>query len=346
MNSTNTNTNTNRVKLTYPHIIGQGTYGCIYNPKLTCKNYEIPEHEEDNGNTKKHKSTYITKVHESDEENILNELSNAKKIVAYPNYEYYFAPLVPDKSNKMCEIAETEALQECNFIRKQSKTFSKLKTVSQSKTTIMENEWKISIIRYVGKLTLHKYLQILCNNTIFSKSRVYEQIQFITTYLQTSLAILYKIGIIHFDIKENNIIMDDNNAVPIIIDFGMSFRKDEIDKPFIFDSYPYWCIDIYILSYLQKYKTDTITDPTIIYNLYEKGLEDILLPDEIVEIKNRFVKKMNDIPTYDKLIATSNKWDMYSVSIILVKTLRKLGEYEDILKPHIQFIMDSIHPNN
>ena len=61
-------------------------------------------------------------------------------------------------------------------------------------------------------------------------------------------------GIIHFDIKEKNIMYDEYIQAPLLIDFGLSFVPESIKDPStIFYTkrvYPYWSIEIFILSYI------------------------------------------------------------------------------------------------
>ena len=42
-------------------------------------------------------------------------------------------------------------------------------------------------------------------------------------YLLSSLEMLEKAGIVHFDLKSENVIYDKNKNIPIVIDFGLSF---------------------------------------------------------------------------------------------------------------------------
>ena len=114
------------------------------------------------------------------------------------------------------------------------------------------------------------------------------------TYLLYSLHKLNSHGVIHNDIKENNIMIDDNTQNPIIIDFNLSFLISDIQiflhsipknsslasaepppKPLILDSteivkslkdvffysrfYIYYCIDFYFLVYIVN---DILNFPT------------------------------------------------------------------------------------
>ena len=95
------------------------------------------------------------------------------------------------------------------------------------------------------------------------------------SYLLFSLQKLNSNGIVHNDIKENNIMIDDNTNNPILIDFNLSFLMENISNPVSVDSskqseeeslnsfieslkriffyskfYLYYSIDFYILVYI------------------------------------------------------------------------------------------------
>jgi len=79
-----------------------------------------------------------------------------------------------------------------------------------------------------------------------------------------SLEKLEQAGMVHYDLKANNIIMDDAYHRPIIIDFGISFLVADLrgDPPDVsayrrifyndYNKYPPWCIEIVLMSYLAQ----------------------------------------------------------------------------------------------
>jgi serine/threonine protein kinase len=63
-------------------------------------------------------------------------------------------------------------------------------------------------------------------------------------------------GIIHFDVKDNNVICEDKTGTPIIIDFGLSIDLSEIsandykDAFYVYGpDYGPWCLEIAMISY-------------------------------------------------------------------------------------------------
>ena len=49
-------------------------------------------------------------------------------------------------------------------------------------------------------------------------------------HLLNTLNILVDLKIVHYDLKGNNIMFDSSNQLPLILDFGLSIKMDEIKK--------------------------------------------------------------------------------------------------------------------
>ena len=104
-----------------------------------------------------------------------------------------------------------------------------------------------------------------------------DELLFFYDYLLTGFNILFDNNIIHYDIKDNNIMINNNKRIPIIIDFGISIDislfydkktkekkwKDnigEINELFLSSGPYYRNIDIYILIKLLKLYDKSGTD--------------------------------------------------------------------------------------
>ena len=82
-------------------------------------------------------------------------------------------------------------------------------------------------------------------------------------YLLNSVELLSHHGVLHCDLKSNNIMFHDENKVYVIIDFGLGTLSENISwanykntegQPFgiLVDSYIPWNIDILFLSYISR----------------------------------------------------------------------------------------------
>ena len=205
-------------------LVNQGGHGCIFRPELNC-NEEIGD------------IHYASKI-QTNTDNIKNELNISNIIKNIPNYAFCFAPL----------------LESCSI------SISKIDKEEQDKCEILYNDPQIdgkyisTKIRYIGDINIEDYFLSLPENENIITKKIYNTYY----YLLKSLEKLSQTGIIHYDIKEKNIMYDINNHSPIIIDFGLSFIANNLpleqqgDAFYTDDFYPYWCIDIVILSYVTQ----------------------------------------------------------------------------------------------
>jgi len=210
-------------------MISQGTYGCIFKPGMNCRGE--PEEE-----------GYITKI-QFDKDTSQNEYNIGIHLLnnndSLTEFNSRFAPIVDSCPIDIVDIKK-DYIQKCELIRENS----------------YQNTFFSNKIRYVGKYTLGDYFTVFfqeINKSIFLST-------FFDThlYLLDSLLFLKKKDVIHFDLKENNILMDEKYYVPIIIDFGLSIRKDQLEKPIdykqaffqYYDKYPPWCLEIVLISFI------------------------------------------------------------------------------------------------
>lgn len=210
-------------------LISQGSYGCLFQPGINCLG-QID-------NNKK----YITKI-QDDAKTTKEEFDIGTYL--YLNNPYAktrFAVIEVSCPVTLGKIKE-ESIEKCELIHQ-----------NESNHVFYSNK-----IRYVGKYSLKKYLSLLLEkkNTFFWKA--FFETQF---YLLYSIQHLQEKKIVHFDIKENNIIIDDISQLPIIIDFGISFRVDKLinmddyqksfDFYFRFDKIPYtWSLEILLILFI------------------------------------------------------------------------------------------------
>jgi len=242
-------------KISESKLIGQGSYGCVFKPNINKK-----------GETES-KSKYISKLQLSGD-TLENEINIGKKIQSITDYEEYFSPILEKYPIELKQIEKKQPeLSDCELTKELKKN-----------TQIFLDK-----IKYVGKNSLENYLLIMKKG---------EPKKFIELFLEShiilleSLEKLNKIGIIHNDLKEDNIICRDEDGRPILIDFGLSMDNDFMFLPnnnsllniftqntntektaeeintseknsqlnnyfFKYEpSYEIWCIDIVIINYI------------------------------------------------------------------------------------------------
>ena len=233
-----------------PKIIGQGAYGCVFQPGINCNGEPSNDPE------------YITKI-ETKKSTIKNEISVSKKIQTIPNYEEGFSPIIENCPVQLSSI-DTKEIEECKIIK------TKSNDPNQTEQILEFNK-----IKYAGKRSLGSYLMVLLKE---NPERFIEFLVESHLTLLDDIVELNKVGVIHNDIKENNIMCRDVDGRPIIIDFGLSMEKEYIFLPtpepligsllstessqvqpntriykyfFKYDpTYDVWCIDIHLLNYM------------------------------------------------------------------------------------------------
>jgi len=265
-----------------PKYINRGTYGCIYQPMIPCANQHA----------KPSSIHYISKISKkTDSEERIGHL-----VRQIPQYQYYFAPIIDSCPINFNEINERE-IKKCDIVDEVNKT----------QDNGLPEEYKSYKIRYVGKYHVAKYIQLLSD--IPSNQDLTLQLKHCVELHIHLLKALKKLGdarIVHYDLKSNNIILDDRYHRPVIIDFGISFETSDLDtfdytkykKIFYSDYnvYPPWCIEIVLLSYiiLNVPALYDVTDPALIPDVFDKTITGI----EMKHIEDAYVRFLEDNHVY------------------------------------------------
>ena len=288
-------------------MISQGTYGCIF------KNSEETQ-EKTKQKLLNPEDEYITKIQKK-EETSDNEKEIGVKIMAINHYKNYFAPVTKSEDVNI-KLIDQDEIDKCDFVKNEKEPNTKYESEK---------------IKYVGEDSLLKYY----SNIISTNNR------FIFIFIENHIILLEALEklmssqIIHYDLKENNIIIQDTDKRPIIIDFGLSI---DTTKPMESHFYRYytqygpWCIDIVFLSYMVKeigpeWQTKSITsnDITKVINEYYENnpvVLKLLSKDEQTKWKtntlvyfNQYINKPWQL-LYDELIKYCFTWDNYSINIM------------------------------
>jgi serine/threonine protein kinase len=267
---------------------------------------------------------YLTKIHSPNERTANNEITISKKIQTIPNYESYFSPVLEDCKVNLAKIEREEA-EKCSFVKDVNKTYISTRT------------------RYIEGDTLLKYIE---------KHNSLTTIYFIYNKLCKSVEKLAKHNIVHFDLRENNMIIT-KQGQPIIIDFGISIDFSTIKntlsslKPFFYaytTKYKPWCIEIVLISYMVQHNMTNLSIEKImeifdeVTNHFEK-IPYLQLPKYREHFKNHVAPNVS-LP---QLLETYKRWDTYSVAIILIQMLEKTKQtpnqtYIDKIRENLGFV--------
>lgn len=319
-------------------LINQGSYGCVFKPGFTCSG-KVENNEK-----------YITKVQKrkttsSRETKIGNLIKKIK------NYSKYYAPILETCEVNINKITTGQEIEKCNFIDTKSK-----------------DVYESNKIQYVGKETLADYYSNeLDNSTDLFKIMLEQHI-----ILLEGLHKMSEKKIIHLDLKNNNIMVNDKNR-PIIIDFGLSFENKDLEKEdyekifFVYGpDYSPWCIEIAIISYIcnemgEDWMEKDITKETIehIINDYVKKNSTISKyftkeeQEDYIESNITYFQQKENIgeKLVEELLKTSNTWDGYALNVIYLELFNYLQlknfkhipfitEYENMLKKEIKINPD------
>jgi serine/threonine protein kinase len=315
-------------------LLGKGSYGCIIRPNFSCNKY--------NTTTK-----YISKL--GNKEYILSEMKtiNALGIDKIPNFnKYVLVPL------EICDLNKS-------FINK--KVLEKdirnciIKLPSYTKNATVSN-----IIQEYGGISYQDYKK---NNKTLE-----DNIPYIYQLLQ-SIKFLNDNGIVHRDIKDNNMVIDIKRKLARIIDFGFGMFSNEINNLYntnniligsieVYGSgYEIWPMELYIFS--NFYKGDDLIkiSKSVFMNYYNSYIaffpkEDIKtfkkhIDKELLEI-NKKVTQINNSSNKDKLIfewknESNNKLDVFSFGKFLLGEIQVLhSTNEKLVNDFKKFIYEKL----
>ena len=283
-------------------LLSQGGFGCVYYPGLKCS-----------GKTDVSKKM-VTKL-QRDDFNADNEAYIGKIIVKMPNYNMFFLPVI-DTCQVSIRNINSNLIKDCEIISKDDK-----------------KKFVLMTIPYISNKS---FLKMLTDYTVGKKQIILGIID-TYSYLLTTVQYMMNMGIVHFDLKGDNILYNLDSLNPQIIDFGISLHIDKL-TPDTWSKYFYayapeyyvWPLEVHLINYL-LHRSPTLDEKAISEIANEcvsnnKGL-DVFADDFRAKYKDlckiclrKYMNKSKDklIP---ELISQYKTWDNYSISILYLKTL-------------------------
>ena len=345
-------------------VINQGGFGCIFYPSLPCK-------KETKRNSNASSSEYVSKLVKNNFSSE-NEIRIGKLIQGIPFYSLYYVPVIQSCAASLAKVNERE-IKNCSIISGKSSSTSTATTA----TNAGSKKFILLKMKYVENIKFTKYLLSISNkkhilNTLFDTY----------SYFLFSLEQLMKNGIVHYDFKWDNAVIDLKTELPVILDFGISIPinlllkldknqdqdqdQDDTDTYeayrdyfyIYFPEYSLWCIEIHLINYVLN-KHSRIT-PESLQGTIETYVDSndaftILSPEFIDRYKKlcystmeRFINQSRKY-VIGECLKYWNTWDNYALSISYLQVIKFISTAgftsNQFLISFSEILMDNIHPD-
>jgi serine/threonine protein kinase len=345
-------------------VINQGGFGCIFYPSLPCK-------KETKRNSNASSSEYVSKLVKNNFSSE-NEIRIGKLIQGIPFYSLYYVPVIQSCAASLAKVNERE-IKNCSIISGKSSSTSTATTA----TNAGSKKFILLKMKYVENIKFTKYLLSISNkkhilNTLFDTY----------SYFLFSLEQLMKNGIVHYDFKWDNAVIDLKTELPVILDFGISIPINlllKLDKNqdqdqdqdhtdtyeayrdyfyIYFPEYSLWCIEIHLINYVLN-KHSRIT-PESLQGTIETYVDSndaftILSPEFIDRYKKlcystmeRFINQSRKY-VIGECLKYWNTWDNYALSISYLQVIKFISTAgftsNQFLISFSEILMDNIHPD-
>ena len=287
-------------------LLSQGGFGCVYYPGIKCDGKTDP------------RKNVVTKLQRRNF-NADNEIKIGKLVRRIPNYRLFYLPVVKSCPVSLREI-DNSVISECEIVSRSDKV----------KYVLME-------IPYVSNLP---FFGIISDVSVGKKRLILTMTESFR-FLLDAIGYLLDDGIVHFDIKGENILYNTVSNEPQLIDFGISIPINEIGAKNLKDyfytyapEYYVWPMEVHIINFLlhETKKELTYRDAASIATSYAKSNSalNVFSPDfRRMYLEN--CKKTADIyvgvPRKDALstlIGMYGTWDCYALSVMYLKSLKYL----------------------
>jgi serine/threonine protein kinase len=321
-------------------LVNQGAYGCLYYPGLRC-----------NGNTMDD-LRYATKLVVQDEV-AANEVAVGNAIKNIVNYRVNFVPVIETCTVNLGKVRRNNphVLDKCDVTNEVSTS-----TSSKPKFTLMK-------MPYIDSLYFYDYIGRMGDNKKKIISCIFDTYQ----YLVESIERLTEHGIVHHDLKLQNILMNLKTDTPIIIDFGLSIIVAKAPKAEFWNlhfykyspDYSVWPLETHVINYLQnetaaaltRADVETICEAFVNANdalsIFSKGFRARYLK-ACIDYHSRWVGAERDA-AFAGLVAGWRTWDNYSLSIAYLQILGYISSngFTDnhLIVTYVQLLLTNVHPD-
>jgi len=264
-------------------LIGQGGFGCVY-----YRGFDT------HGNMLSKK--YITKITKREK---TREIIIGKAISKLPGYDAFFATVI-SLENINLGVIDPSDLAECNVIKKYTESRSGSMPEARAQFQILKE-------LYVPNVSL----LVLAETVVGNVSKLLNTI--INCHGHTLIGIKRmqdEVGVVHYDIKSQNVIFNTRSKNPIVIDFGLSFFISDVQAALLlpdteavvalksffygyFPDYDVWPLEVHVISYIVNTTNRTIRDAAASTTATESGIHPVavLTSDALNGMVDEFVNQ-------------------------------------------------------
>lgn len=310
------------------NLLSEGGFGCVYHPGFDCKGKLLETKE------------FVSKIQKYNK-SAVNEIKISNILKTVNGYKNYFAIIV-----KSCPIdvgnIKNSIRNECSLLKKKNDKF------------ILMKLHYITGDLFINYLVHNKNNNENINNIINNYN-----------HLLSAIDIMITKKVVHFDIKNENIMFNTIMKIPIILDFGISIDVNSFNykslKDFFYiyaPEYYIWPLEVHYLSYLLNENNEpTPIELLDLVNRYVDNNKTLKIFSS--EFKEKFKKscnnqllKYNNIKYAEriKLILDFWKtWDNYSLSNVYLRYISYISGSTFTNNSFIvffsQMLLQNIHPN-
>lgn len=326
-------------------IINEGAYGCIYHPSLQCaidiQNRDI-------------RMKQVNKL-QLYNEYAINEAEIGKKVSQIKDYESRFVPML-EKKNSSCSTLkikqfEHKVLKKCDLLDKNT---------PETKVLLLEGKY------------IHDGISL--RDVLSSQKKESDYVfHFVSIFLHIieSIEILLQNRIIHFDLRNPNILYDPLKKIPLILDFGISFTVEDMlkypERVFIgYDpSYYIYPPEVLFLSHFifdNKHDNTFNTLKDVYKDIYTNDLYEMLPIDvrkqyqydlltyfkqlsETTNFQKSKQSQIHDLLQYQISTDSFHSWDIYIFAVFMLRILHESQGSNPYKEELYLLCYDCIHPN-
>ena len=317
-------------------LLSQGSFGCVYYPSLNCQGK--PELTKE----------YLSKLQKKDF-NSENEKNIGKKIIEkIPDYKKFFVPILSVCDINISEIDDRE-LKKCNVVKKNE-----------------DSPFELQKMKYVKSKSVLSFIDTSTNprKIIFNIIELY-------TFLLHSIELLANNEIVHFDLKNNNILFGLQANTPLIIDFGISIdmsklinkatRNQYLGEYFYVyaPQYYIWPLEVHFINFLVHVKPvatkQDIQELCQKFVSENKGLESFSPQfkhryyERAVSFLSKYANHTSKDVVIAELLGHYKTWDNYTLSVMYLNILSAVFKDKFPKKSFISHFAElltlNIHPN-